>query len=50
MPEGRDPDHRLAAEAGQARGRIDDAGVHDVGRDLDAGHEIALLDDLAVEA
>ena len=29
--------------------RIDDAGVDDVRRDLDARHEIALLDDLAVE-
>ncbi len=49
MTERRDPHDRLAAEGGQAGRGVDDPGVDDVGRDLDARHEVALLDDLAVE-
>ena len=47
--ERRDPDERLAAEAGHARALVDDRRLDDVRRDLDARHEIARLDDLAVE-
>ena len=47
--ERRDPDERVAAEAGQPRPGVDRRGIDQVRGDLDAGDEVAARDDLAVE-
>ena len=47
--ERRDPDERVAAEAGQPRAGIDRRRIDEVRRHLDARDEVAARDDLAVE-
>ena len=48
-PERRDPDQRVTAEAGQPGALVDDGRLDQVRRDLDARHEVAARDDLAIE-
>ena len=47
--ERRDPHDRMAPETGEPRSRIDRRGIDEMRRHLDAGDQLARLDDLAIE-